>query len=76
MSIDYYNWQGVVDSEDIPLNLSRELLQDSSLIRKLRTVLTNRILRQAQPLASNNEELFGNCFGQLPVLIEEQLPQW
>jgi TNF receptor-associated protein 1 len=37
----------VVDSEDIPLNLSRELLQDSSLIRKLRTVLTNRILRQA-----------------------------
>jgi len=40
--------KGVVDSEDIPLNLSRELLQDSSLIRKLRTVLTNRILRYLQ----------------------------
>merc|ERR1712004_111904 len=37
--------KGVVDSEDIPLNLSRELLQDSSLIRKLRQVLTNRMLR-------------------------------
>lgn len=37
--------KGVVDSEDIPLNLSRELLQDSSLIRKLRQVLTNRVLR-------------------------------
>ncbi|XP_029644161.1 heat shock protein 75 kDa, mitochondrial [Octopus sinensis] len=37
--------KGVVDSEDIPLNLSRELLQDSALIRKLRTVLTNRILK-------------------------------
>jgi hypothetical protein len=34
----------------------RELLQDSSLIRKLRTVLTNRILTQAQPLANNEEE--------------------
>ncbi len=56
MYIDYNDWQGVVDSEDIPLNLSRELLQDSSLIRKLRTVLTNRILRQAQPLGSNDEE--------------------
>jgi TNF receptor-associated protein 1 len=39
---------GVVDSEDIPLNLSRELLQDSSLIRKLRQVLTNRMLRYLQ----------------------------
>ena len=37
--------KGVVDSEDIPLNLSRELLQESSLIRKLRTVITNRLLR-------------------------------
>ncbi|MRC57069.1 molecular chaperone HtpG, partial [Bacillus thuringiensis] len=33
------------DSEDIPLNLSRELLQDSTLIRKLRWVLTNRLLK-------------------------------
>ncbi|XP_059179158.1 heat shock protein 75 kDa, mitochondrial-like [Physella acuta] len=37
--------KGVVDSEDIPLNLSRELLQDSTLIRKLRDVLTTRLLK-------------------------------
>ncbi|XP_049865238.1 heat shock protein 75 kDa, mitochondrial [Pectinophora gossypiella] len=37
--------KGVVDSEDIPLNLSRELLQNSALITKLRTVLTNRFLK-------------------------------
>ncbi|BFZ24303.1 hypothetical protein BsWGS_27341 [Bradybaena similaris] len=37
--------KGVVDSEDIPLNLSRELLQDSHLIRKIRQVLTSRILK-------------------------------
>ncbi|CAH1776355.1 unnamed protein product, partial [Owenia fusiformis] len=37
--------KGVVDSEDIPLNLSRELLQDSHLIRKLRNVLTSRLIR-------------------------------
>uniref|UniRef100_H2YU59 Histidine kinase/HSP90-like ATPase domain-containing protein n=1 Tax=Ciona savignyi TaxID=51511 RepID=H2YU59_CIOSA len=36
---------GVVDSEDIPLNLSRELLQNSSLISKLRETLTSRLIR-------------------------------
>ncbi|KAJ2950716.1 hypothetical protein O0L34_g8979 [Tuta absoluta] len=37
--------KGVVDSEDIPLNLSRELLQNSALIAKLRNVLTNRFIK-------------------------------
>ncbi|XP_055933802.1 heat shock protein 75 kDa, mitochondrial-like [Argiope bruennichi] len=37
--------RGVVDSEDIPLNLSRELLQDSALIRKISTMITNKMLR-------------------------------
>ena len=37
--------KGVVDSEDIPLNLSRELLQDSNLIKRMRTILTQRILK-------------------------------
>lgn len=36
---------GVVDSEDIPLNLSRELLQDSALIRKLSDVLVTKLIR-------------------------------
>jgi len=37
--------RGVVDCEDIPLNLSRELLQDSMIIRKISWVLTNRLLK-------------------------------
>jgi TNF receptor-associated protein 1 len=37
--------KGVVDSEDIPLNLSRELLQNSALIKKLESVLTTRVLK-------------------------------
>ena len=49
--------KGVVDSEDIPLNLSRELLQDSAQIRKLRTVITNKFLRF---LITNPSDSFTN----------------
>jgi TNF receptor-associated protein 1 len=37
--------KGVVDSEDIPLNLSRELLQQTAVINKIRTVLTARCVK-------------------------------
>lgn len=50
--------KGVVDSEDIPLNLSRELLQDSAQIRKLRTVLTNKFLRFIQERARKETKSF------------------
>ncbi len=43
--------KGVVDSEDVPINLSRELLQDSAQIRRLRTVITNKFLRFLQDRA-------------------------
>jgi molecular chaperone HtpG len=37
--------KGVVDSEDLPLNISRETMQDTSLIQKLNQVLTSRFLK-------------------------------
>ena len=37
--------RGVVDSEDLPLNISRETMQDSALMRKLNEVLTKRVLK-------------------------------
>uniref|UniRef100_A0A8D9BU47 Heat shock protein 75 kDa, mitochondrial n=1 Tax=Cacopsylla melanoneura TaxID=428564 RepID=A0A8D9BU47_9HEMI len=48
--------KGVVDSEDIPLNLSRELLQNSPLINKLRNVLTSRILKFLQDRSKRDTE--------------------
>jgi len=37
--------KGVVDSEDLPLNISRETMQDSALLRKINDVLTKRVLK-------------------------------
>jgi hypothetical protein len=44
--------KGVVDSEDIPLNISRENMQDSALIARINTVLTKRIVCTDQSDAS------------------------
>ena len=50
--------RGVVDSEDIPLNLSRELLQDSALIQKLREVLVSKILKYFVEQSKKDSEKF------------------
>jgi len=60
--------QGVVDSEDVPLNISRETMQDSALLRRLRAVLTRRVLRfldaEARREPARYNERFFPEFGQ------------
>ena len=64
---DYFRFvQGVVDSEDLPLNVSRETVQSSGLIQKLKKVLTNQVFRELEALAKNDSEkyqAFWNEFG-------------
>jgi len=50
--------QGVVDSEDLPLNVSRETVQSSGLMPKLKKVLTNQVVRELESLAKNNTEKY------------------
>ena len=54
--------KGVVDSEDLPLNISRESMQDSALMQKLNKVLTSRFLKfleeQAEKDAATYERFY------------------
>ncbi|KAK9878893.1 hypothetical protein WA026_003722 [Henosepilachna vigintioctopunctata] len=63
--------KGVVDSEDIPLNLSRELLQNSALIRKLQTVLTGRILKFLQEQQSKKPDEYEKFYNDYGIFIKE-----
>lgn len=59
--------RGVIDSEDLPLNISRETLQDNTLVRKLSQVISNRMLKFLEEQASSDPEKyaqFWNTFGQ------------
>jgi HSP90 family molecular chaperone len=50
--------QGVVDSEDLPLNVSRETVQSSGLMPKLKKVLTNQVVKELESLAKNSVEKY------------------
>jgi TNF receptor-associated protein 1 len=58
--------KGVVDSEDLPLNISRQSLQDNALVAKIRRVITKRFLKFLDEEAKNEPEqykVFWKTFG-------------
>ncbi|XP_050576885.1 heat shock protein 75 kDa, mitochondrial [Bombus affinis] len=63
--------KGVVDSEDIPLNLSRELLQNSALIGKLRNVLTTRILKFLNEKSQKYTEDYNKFYKDYNIFLKE-----
>ncbi|CAH2307588.1 heat shock 75 kDa, mitochondrial [Pelobates cultripes] len=63
--------RGVVDSEDIPLNLSRELLQESSLIRKLRDVLQKRLVKFFIDQSKKDPEKYAKFFEDYGLFMRE-----
>lgn len=60
--------RGVVDSEDLPLNISRETLQENVLLNKISTVITKQLLSQIRKTAREDKEKyaeFWNSHGRL-----------
>lgn len=60
--------KGVVDTEDLPLNVSREVAQSSPVMAKIRNILTGRILKMLEEWADKDVEKyekFYRTFGQL-----------
>ena len=50
--------KGVVDTEDLPLNISRETLQDNVLIRKISTTLVKQVLSSLEKLAKDDQDRY------------------
>ena len=62
--------QGVVDTEDLPLNVSREMLQATPVLARIRKAVTNRVLTELKTKAKDADDYakFWENFG--PVLKE------
>lgn len=63
--------KGIVDCEDLPLNISRENYQDSGLISKLRNVLTRRILKMIDDEAKRDPEKYKSWYNEFGHFLKE-----
>ena len=62
---------GVVDSEDLPLNISREMLQDNSLLRRISGIITKRFIKHLETLAKDDAEKYENFWLQFSRYLKE-----
>lgn len=62
---------GVVDSEDIPLNLSREMLQNNPVLRKLKKILTDKILGTLQSEMKKDPVKYSEFFKNYSLYFKE-----
>ena len=65
--------KGVVDSADLPLNVSRELLQESRAVKAIREGCTKRVLSMIEDLADSEAEKFNIFYGEFGAVLKEGL---
>ena len=63
--------KGVIDSADLPLNISRESMQDSQLVKKIGTVLTKRFIKFLGEKAKKDEEEYNAFWKEFGHYIKE-----
>jgi molecular chaperone HtpG len=65
--------RGVVDSEDLPLNVSREVLQDSSAVRVIRKQITNHTLSLLEDLRKDDRAAYDSFWSAYGTVLKEGL---
>ena len=63
--------RGVIDSSDLPLNISREILQSSKVVDALKTSLTKRVLTLLEKLAEDNKEKYAKFWAEFGNVMKE-----
>ncbi|VFP77885.1 molecular chaperone HtpG [Buchnera aphidicola] len=67
--------KGIIDSQDLPLNISREILQDSTITNVLRKTLTKRILKILNTLSLNKSKKYQKFWNIFGLVIKEGLAE-
>ena len=67
--------RGVIDSSDLPLNVSRELLQGSRAVSHIKSAATKRVLRLLADLAGSEPEKYATFWAQFGAVLKEGIPE-
>ena len=63
--------RGVIDSEDLPLNISREMLQNNTQVTQIRKAVTGRVVTELEALAEKEPETFAKIWEAFGSVIKE-----
>lgn len=63
--------KGVIDSEDLPLNISRETMQDKALLDKLGKVITKRFLKLLEEESAQRADAYNEFYAQFGIFLKE-----
>jgi molecular chaperone HtpG len=66
--------RGVVDSNDLPLNVSRELLQESKVIEGIKSVCVKKVLSILEEMADGEKEKYATVWKEFGRVLKEGLP--
>ncbi len=67
--------RGVIDSDDLPLNVSREILQNSRAVEKLKSALVKRVLDLLEKLARDEAEKYAGFWREFGAVLKEGLAE-
>jgi len=65
--------RGIVDSEDLPLNVSREMLQHNVVVKRIRSALIRRVFNELQKKAEKDPEEFSKFWANFGAVLKEGL---
>ena len=69
---EYFRFvEGVVDSEDLPLNVSREMVQSNPILRQIRRALTSRLQRELKSLADKEPHKYAGFWEEFGLFLKE-----
>jgi molecular chaperone HtpG len=65
--------RGLIDSADLPLNVSREMIQESPILAAIRKNVTSRVIGDLEKLAANDAAAFGKIWDNFGAVMKEGL---